>query len=269
MEECNYYVLALVLVIFLILLILFICCVNDKNTNNDENFKNFGKPGYKSVFHHNITNNYDNELNDLVIKNNLKSDFVNINPRWHPKEVEKYLLDKNLDWMQLNGPLPSHDNIPWDSPNIVFTTLLRKPLERALSDHDVYMDKYPEIKKDKDYKRWIKENPHFTDNYLTRWLVGKWCGYEGCGARGPEKLTDHDLVEAKHKLNKFDILLFEEDLPKGGKKFKELLGFKTWNILKKEEEKPHKKISPKLLKELKEMNKFDLELYKYARNRKS
>ena len=170
------------------------------------------------------------KLLDIVKKNKLKADWINIEPNLTPQEVEKYLLNLGLDWVQIEGPLPK--NIPWDSPYITYTTILREPLSRALAG-DGFMKDYPEIEKDSDYSRWIEEKPQLVDNYLTRWIINKWCGYGGCGDGVLPQLTEEDLEEAQGIIKKFDIVMFLDEFPEGAEVLKNKLGWKHWDMGKK------------------------------------
>jgi hypothetical protein len=250
----NVPVLVLTVILLIILLVCYIVTLHNKSLNI-EDFKPYSKPKHKMVLHHNITHNAGDKLLEIVRKNGLKADWVNIKPRWTPTEVEEYLLKQNLDWAQIEGPLPTHDNIPWDSPHIAYTIILDDPLNRALKTSE------------KDYKKWIEENPHHVDNYTTRWLLGKWCGHGGCGDRGPPVLTDRDLTDAQNKLKKFDIAILMEDLPESAKAFKNKLGWKHWNIQPlKDTKTPKEKINdPDVYQKLLDQNKHDTKLYNYAK----
>ena len=253
-------VIILLLIVFFIILVCFCCC----NYNTD-NFSNLFKTNNKKVIlHHHITHSAGTKLLDIVHKNNLKADWVTIDPKLSPSEVEKYLLNKNLDWMQIEGPLP--DNLPWNSDKITFTTIIREPLSRAVAG-DGFMNKFPEIKKG-DYSRWVSEWKQMTDNYNTRWIANKWTGFSNSNV--PE-LHPEDLKKAKDILDKFDLIILLEDLPEASITLKNKLGWEHWDMgSKKHKKSTEEKINDKkVFEQLKNQNKFDIELYNYAKKIKT
>ena len=216
----------------------------------------------KIILHHHITHSAGTKLLDIVNKNGLKSGWCNIDPILSPSQVEDYLLGLNLDWVQIEGPLPN--NLPWGSPHITFTTIIREPLSRALAG-DGFMNQYPEIIRNKDYSRWIREKNQIVDNYNLRWIANKWTGFSNPNV---PTLTNNDLQKAKNILDKFDIIMILEDLNNQSKKLKNI-GWKHWDMGTKNRQTVLDKLGgdQKLYNELKNKNKFDIILYQYAKDR--
>lgn len=220
--------------------------------------ENFGDR--KLICHYHITHNAGTKLLDIVKKNNLSWDWVDIPFHLTTKEAEKYLLSKNKDWLEIETPLPH--NIPWESKNIIYTIILREPLSRAIAG-DGFMNEYPEIKNG-DYTRWIREKPQFVDNYTTRWLTNKWTGFQN--NTEPPPLSQKDFEMAKAILDKFHIVMILEDFPESARVLCDKLGWEHCDMGQARKRKSPKEIvnNDQLYKELRERNKWDIMLYDYA-----
>lgn len=244
----KYMLLLLILCVCTVLLLVVLRYTESK----DDTFKN----DWKMVVHYHITHCAGTKLLDIVNKNELNP--PNTRPWFYdfedksPHEVESMFLYSGWKWGEIEIPLP-HTQIPWQSPSILYTIILREPLSRAIAN-DGFMAEYPEIKADNDYSRWVETI--YCDNYLTRWITNTFTA---------EPLTEEHLQLAKDLLGKFDLVLILERFPEDAKKLRDVLGWKHWYPGSKRKRKSVKdKIGQRNYERLKERNVIDIKLYEYA-----
>ena len=133
---------------------------------------------------------------------------------WRSRPKDAKVVGGTRQWLAIEQPLPrpDQDNIPWNNKHLVFMTLWRHPVSRALAGDGGMQSckglnpKYPDqagLEKPGDWSCWL--NKPVNDNYALRWLIGK--------PVSKGDVTRADLEEGVRRLELFSVILIAEWLP--------------------------------------------------------
>ena len=185
--------------------------------------------------------------------------WIKPDPQLSADELEQRWLALGLEWAQIEMPFNRVDNTPWDSSKIVFTIIMRHPMDRILANTTYPRKGFPEILEKGDYSRWVnREGGDYVDNMALRWIAGK------SSREGP--VNEQDYLEAKKRLEKFNLIIIQEWLPEAGQLLHDVLGWQDYDFGPKRVRKPaRERINiDALYDELVERLHYDIKLYEHA-----
>lgn len=159
--------------------------------------------------------------------------------------------------------------------NPVTITFLREPVELFLSLF-YYLkrskgNKYYDLWKDLSLEGFIDLAPEMgRDNVQTRYLTAATTWHTTEIGKSIQNLNSGHLLKAKTQLDEIDYVLFVEDFDKSLLLLKKNLHWKNlyYNIQNKTSKRPQRSsIDKNIMDKIIELNKYDLELYQYAKNK--
>lgn len=182
-----------------------------------------------------------------------------------------------LTFVASEGPLP--DAIPLDAP-FAMTIMVRHPLDRVLSSYrwwQFMLSAMPHspaecraywAPSNATIQQWLRRYP---DNWMTRELAGTSALYKRDAKGRPAPLTAGEVEKAKQRLHYFAAVLIMEEMEtsqallKGrfGWKDVDLMGHRAGSVRNSSAE-VELATQPEVLKQLREANIYDLEIYEYA-----
>ena len=182
-----------------------------------------------------------------------------------------------LNFIASEGPLP--DAIPLDAP-IAMTIILRNPLDRVLSSYrwwQFMLTAMPHSPTEcraywapanATFQHWLRRYP---DNWMTRELAGTSALYKRDLKGLPAPLTTTEVERAKQRLNYFAAVLVMERMDSSQQLLKGRFGWKDVDLMghragstRNSSAEVELAMQPEVLTQLREANKYDLELYEYA-----
>ena len=182
-----------------------------------------------------------------------------------------------LTFVASEGPMP--DAIPLDSPFLMII-MLRNPLDRVLSSYKWwrFMTKAMPHSPTECRAYWAPENATFQEwihrypsNWVTRELAGREALYRKDDKGRPAPLQPADVERAKRRLHYFAAILILERIKGSEMLLKRVLrwenvDFEAQRAGSSQNSSAHQELSlqPEMLMKLRELNKYDIEIYEYA-----